>query len=240
MSASKVDIFADHIYRHSTYVEKINLSFSQFFIRSASGTLCIETGSRTDFPLLKASMLSAGVDVGSVSSLIVPHFEDDEMGALPEFLALNKSLVTYAHPICTHALADIFSAKTRPFKDETPVTINDEVIVPIFATHVHQWDALVIYVPRFKALFSSDIFMSFGPVDLKPANRLETMISSIEKSGYLPSMEHLHAALKKIEKYDIEWIFPMHGSAIQENATSAIEGLLEYSGKTRVKEAAVG
>jgi flavorubredoxin len=240
MSSSKVDIFADHIYRHSTYIERINLSFSQFFIKSASGTLCIETGSRGDFPLLKANLLAAGVDVASVGSLIVPHFEDDEMGALPEFLVLNKSLVTYGHPICTHALADIFSAKTKSLKDETPIKIDDEVIIPIFAKHVHQWDALVVYVPRFKALFSSDIFMSFGTVDEKSANPLEKMISSIEESGYLPSIGHLHAVLNKIKKYDIEWIFPMHGPAIQENAAAMIDGLIEYCVKNRIKETVDG
>lgn len=240
MSSSKVDIFADDIYRHSTYIEKINLSFSQFFIRSASGTLCIETGSRGDFPLLKANLLAAGIDVATVSSLIVPHFEDDEMGALPEFLALNQSLVTYSHPICAHALADIFSAKTRLFKDETPVTINNEVIIPIFAKHVHQWDALVVYVPRFKALFSSDIFMRFGTVDEKSANPLEKMISSIEESGYLPSVEYLHAVLTRIKKYDIEWIFPMHGPAILDNAAVVIDGLIEYCVNKRVRETAEG
>jgi flavorubredoxin len=240
MSLSKVDIFADRIYRHSTYIEKINLSFSQFFIKSDAGTFCIETGSRGDFPLLKANLLSVGIDVASVDSVIVPHFEDDEMGALPEFLALNPSLVTYAHPICAHALADIFSAKTKLFKDETPIKINGEVIIPIFAKHVHQWDALVIYVPRFKALFSSDIFMSFGSVDEKWAKPVDKMISSIEESGYLPSVDHLHTTLLKIKKYDIQWIFPMHGPAIQENAAAAIDGLIDYCVKHRVKEAVDG
>jgi flavorubredoxin len=240
MSSSRVDIFADHIYRHSTYIERINLSFSQFFIRSPSGTLCIETGSRGDFPLLKANMLSAGIDVASVGSVIVPHFEDDEMGAIPEFIASNKGLMTYAHPICTHALADIFSAKTKSFKDEAPIEINGEVIVPIFARHVHQWDALVIYVPRFKALFSSDIFMRFGSVDEKSANPLESMIASIEESGFLPSLDHLCAALSKIKKYDIESIFPMHGPAIQDNARATIQGLIDYCVKNRLKETVEG
>jgi flavorubredoxin len=240
MSSSKVDIFAEHIYRHSTYIEKINLSFSQFFIKSPSGILCIETGSRGDFPLLKANMHSVGIDVASVGGIIVPHFEDDEMGALPEFMALNKGLVTYAHPICAHALTDIFSVKTKPLKDETPIKINDEVIIPIFAKHVHQWDALVIYVPRFKALFSSDVFMRFGSVDEKSPKPLENMIASIEESGYLPSLEHLHSALNKIKKYDIEWIFPMHGPEVLENARASIDGLIEYSANSRLKEVVEG
>jgi flavorubredoxin len=98
----------------------------------------------------------------------------------------------------------------------------------------------VIYVPRFKALFSSDIFMSFGTVDEKWANPVEKMISSIEESGYLPSVDYLHTALVKMRKYDIESIFPMHGPAIHGNAAAAIDGLIEYCVKNRVKEAVDG
>ncbi|EEA04231.1 beta-lactamase domain protein [Burkholderia sp. H160] len=240
MSSSKVDIFADHIFRHSTYVEKMNLSFSQFFIKSSSGTLCIETGARADFSSMRATLLAQGIDVASVSGVIVPHFEDDEMGALPEFVALNKGVVAYAHPICSHALSDIFPVKAKPLKDETPITINDEVIVPIFVKHVHQWDALVIYVPRLKALFSSDIFMRFGPVDEDSKDPVAGMIASIERSEYLPSIEYFHRALIKIKKYDVESIFPMHGPAIHGNTAAVVDGLIDYCEKKLGKEVAVG
>jgi flavorubredoxin len=237
MSSSKVDIFAESIYRHSTYIERIKLSFCQFFIKSPSGALCIETGARADFPAMKATLLASGIDVASVGSVIVPHFENDEMGALPEFAALNKGVVAYAHPICSHALSDIFPVKAKPLKDETPITIDDEVIVPIFVKHVHQWDAMVVYVPRLKALFSSDIFMRFGPVDAEAKDPVEGMIASIEQSEYLPSLEYFHRALSKIKKYDIESIFPMHGPAIHENTAAVIDGLIDYCVRKLGKEA---
>jgi hypothetical protein len=114
MTGSKIDIFAENIYRNSVFIEKLNLGFAQFFVKTGSGSvLCIETGMREGFPQLKSNLLSAGIDIESVSSVIVPHFEADEMGALPDFLAHNKNLVAYAHPICSHALADIFSVKTK-------------------------------------------------------------------------------------------------------------------------------
>ncbi|MCA8060891.1 hypothetical protein [Burkholderia sp. AU38729] len=37
--------------------------------------------------------------------MIVPHFEVDETGALPDFLVANPALVAYAHPVCTHGPA---------------------------------------------------------------------------------------------------------------------------------------
>ncbi|WP_345815178.1 MBL fold metallo-hydrolase [Paraburkholderia sp. PREW-6R] len=241
MTTSKVDVFADHVYRNSIFIDKLKLSFSQFFLKTPSGgVVCIETGMRSDFPLLKSNLQAAGIDVGSVGSVIVPHFEADEMGALPEFMTLNRNLVAYAHPICSHALADVFSVKTKPLKDEAPVTINEESFIPIFAKHVHQWDSLVIYVPRLKALFSSDIFMRFGPVDAGSGNALPDIVASIEKSGYLPSVDHLRHALNKIKKYDIEWIFPMHGPAIQGNPAELIDGLIEYCERSGLKEAVEG
>lgn len=239
MNASKVDIFSGSIYRHSVFVDKLGLSFSQFFIKAPSGAvLCIETGMRGDFPVLKSNLATAGIDVASVGSVIVPHFEADEMGALPEFAALNKSVVAYSHPICSHALADVFSVKSKPLKDETPITISDEQVIPIFAKHVHQWDSLVVYVPRLKALFSSDVFMRFGPVDGGAEDPLPGITTSIDKSGYLPSLAYLQAALEKIRKYDIETIFPMHGPAITGAAVSAtIEGLIEYCLKSQSESA---
>jgi flavorubredoxin len=235
MTAAKVDVYSGGIYRHSLFIDKLDLSFCQFFIKAPSGTvLCIETGMRGDFPVLKSNLSLAGIEVDAVGSVIVPHFEADEMGALPEFAAHNKAVVAYAHPICSHALTDVFSVKSKPLKDEVPITINEETIVPIYAKHVHQWDSLVVYVPRVKTLFSSDIFMRFGPVEGGSADPLPQIIASIEKSGYLPSLDHLHAALQKISKYDVETIFPMHGPAISGDAVAAtINGLIEYCEKRR-------
>lgn len=233
MSGSKIDIFAENIYRNSAFIDKLNLGFSQFFVKTPGGVICIETGMRAEFAQLKANLHGAGIEVETVNSVIVPHFEADEMGALPEFLAHNKSLTAYAHPICTHALADIFSVRTKAFKDEVPVTINGEVVVPIFAKHVHQWDALVVYLPRYKALFSSDIFMRFGPADRVSDNVVDEIVESIEKSGYLPSIPHLNSALEKIRKYDIESIFPMHGPAIHGNTGAVIDGLIAYCSRNR-------
>ncbi|KND59498.1 putative flavoprotein [Candidatus Burkholderia verschuerenii] len=228
MNTSRIDAFGEDVFRNSTYIDKLDLAFSQFFVRTPTGSLlAIATGMRADFPQLKTNLQGAGFDIASVASLIVPHFESDEMGALPDFMAHNAALVAYAHPICAHALSDIFSVKTKILKDETPVTINGEVVVPIHAKHVHQWDSLVVYVPRLKALFSSDIFMSYGPVDGE-GGTLDNIVGSIDKSGYIPSLEHLASALKKIRKYDIESIFPMHGAPIRTHIPETIDGLIEH------------
>jgi flavorubredoxin len=235
MSVSQIDRFIGDVYRHSVYVEKLKLAFSQFIVRSPTGeTWCISAGMRADFPQLKSNLHEAGLPVEQISSLVVPHFEADEMGALPDFIAHNSRLVAYAHPICAHALSDIFAVKTRILKDREPVTISGEEVIPIHVTHVHQWDSVVVYVPRLKALFSSDIFMSYGPVH-GSGSILDNVVKSIEKSGYLPSLDHLAVALKKLQQYEIDWIFPMHGPAVSENIPDAISALIDYCEKQQLK-----
>jgi flavorubredoxin len=242
MKASSIERFGSDVYRNTLYIEKLDLAFSQFFIRSPSGGYVgVSTGMRADFAQLEANLRSVGIEVGEVGSIVAPHFEADEIAALPEFSSRHAGVVAYAHPICAHALADIFSVKTKPLKDEVPITISGERVVPIFTTHVHQWDALVLYVPRLKALFSSDIFMSYGPVDASGdalRDPLRDIIGSIEKSGYLPSLAHLHAALMKIRKYDIDWIFPMHGPAITSGIPQIIDGLIQYCTAASAREVA--
>ena len=228
MNVSRIDTFGDDIFRNSIYIEKLKLSFSQFFIRSPSGVLlAVSTGMRSDFAELTQNLQRVELEIGTVSALIVPHFEADEMAALPDFMAHNASLVAYAHPICAHALSDIFSVKTKILKDETPVTINGEVVIPIHVKHVHQWDSVVVYLPRLKALFSSDIFMSYGPVEGDGAT-LDAIVRSIESAGYLPSLDYLARALDKLKKYEIEWVFPMHGAALHRAIPETIDGLISY------------
>jgi len=228
LNVSRIDTFGDDIFRNSIYIEKLKLSFSQFFIRSPSGVLlAVSTGMRSDFAELTQNLQRVELEIGTVSALIVPHFEADEMAALPDFMAHNASLVAYAHPICAHALSDIFSVKTKILKDETPVTINGEVVIPIHVKHVHQWDSVVVYLPRLKALFSSDIFMSYGPVEGDGAT-LDAIVRSIESAGYLPSLDYLARALDKLKKYEIEWVFPMHGAALHRAIPETIDGLISY------------
>ena len=80
----------------------------------------------------------------------------------PTGSAANPALVADAHPICAHGLADFFGVRASPLKEGEPTTISGVELVPIFTKHVHQWDALVVYLPAYQALPSSDILMRFG------------------------------------------------------------------------------
>ncbi|MBM2767798.1 MBL fold metallo-hydrolase [Burkholderia anthina] len=227
MSASRIDAVRDGLFRATTFVDTLNLGFSQFFIRSPHGdVLCVETGTRSNFTQLSAALDTVGIAPSMVSSVIVPHFEADEMGALPDFLAANPALVAYGHPMCTWGLADVFGVRAIPLKDGVPATLSGIDVVPVFTKHVHQWDALVVYLPAYKALLSSDILMRFGNAETD--DPLPAILDSITRSDYLPSLAHMASALRRIQALDLDIILPMHGPAITHDIPRVIAGVIAH------------
>ncbi|HDR9356662.1 TPA: MBL fold metallo-hydrolase [Burkholderia vietnamiensis] len=227
MSASRIDAVRDGLFRATTYVDTLDLGFSQFFIRSPHGdVLCVETGTRANFTQLSAALDAVGIAPSMVSNVIVPHFEADEMGALPDFLAANPALVAYAHPMCAWGLADVFGVRAVPLQDGEPTTLSGIDVVPVFTKHVHQWDALVVYLPAYKALLSSDILMRFGKEDAD--DPLPAVLDAIARADYLPSLAHLASALRRIQALDIDIVLPMHGPAITRDVQRVIAGVIAH------------
>ena len=188
--------------------------------------LCVETGTRSNFTQLSAALDTVGIAPSMVSSVIVPHFEADEMGALPDFLAANPALVAYGHPMCTWGLADVFGVRAIPLKDGVPATLSGIDVVPVFTKHVHQWDALVVYLPAYRALLSSDILMRFGNAETD--DPLPAILDSITRSDYLPSLAHMASALRRIQALDLDIILPMHGPAITHDIPRVIAGVIAH------------
>ncbi|CAM2343298.1 MBL fold metallo-hydrolase [Burkholderia vietnamiensis] len=227
MSASRIDAVRDGLFRATTYVDTLDLGFSQFFIRSPHGdVLCVETGTRANFTQLSAALDAVGIAPSMVSNVIVPHFEADEMGALPDFLAANPALVAYAHPMCAWGLADVFGVRAVPLQDGDPTTLSGIDVVPVFTKHVHQWDALVVYLPAYKALLSSDILMRFGTQDAD--DPLPAILDAIARADYLPSLAHLASALRRVQALDIDIVLPMHGPAITRDVQRVIAGVIAH------------
>ena len=81
---------------------------------------------------------------------------------------LEQALVAYAHPMCAWGLADVFGVRAVPLKDGEPTTLSGIDVVPVFTKHVHQWDALVVYLPDHgEAVYDNDSNMS-GHVEEHP------------------------------------------------------------------------
>lgn len=226
---SSITQVQENLYVNSVYSEKLGLSFNQFIIASDDGRIAIvETGYRSEFPVLCENIKALGFNPENIEYVIVPHFETDEMGALPEILNLSKQkLKIYAHPICAFALNDIFNAKAKPVKDYEIVKLFDGVSLKfIYTKHVHQWDCMLAYWVERKILFASDLFIQKGPFNgVLETNCVKEIMSAIEQEGYLPSSHYLDLALSKLEEHEIDIILPMHGSGLTQHLDVYIAAL---------------
>ncbi len=228
---SKIFKILENLYVNSVFIDKIGLSFNQFIVASKDGKITIiETGFRNDFSALSKNMTSVGLDPENIENVVVPHFEADEMGAVPEILKVSKQKVkVYAHPICTFGLNDVFNARAKPVKDNEVISIFEGFSLKFIHTkHVHQWDSLVVYWIEQKILFSSDLFIQKGEfAGINKENCLTEIIDSIHKDNYLPSRNHLNHALDKIKENKIDIILPMHGSGLSNYIDLYIKSLKE-------------
>ncbi|MGZ4954112.1 MAG: oxygen-binding di-iron domain-containing protein [Methylobacter sp.] len=226
---SKIHTIKENLYVNSVYIDKLGLSFNQFILVSKDKNITIiETGFRKDFDELYKNMKSIGLFPENIQNIIVPHFEADEMGALPEILKISqKKQNIYAHPICTFGLNDIFNTKAKPVKDSEIISVFEGCSLKFIHTkHVHQWDSLVVYWIEQKVLFSSDLFIQGGEfIGIKTNNCITEIVDAIKKDSYLPSHSHLINALDKIKENEIETIFPMHGSGLSNNIDYYIDSL---------------
>jgi len=227
--SSKIHTIKENLYVNSVYIDKLELSFNQFIVVSKDKNITlIETGFRKDFNDLCTNLALLGLAPENIQNVIVPHFEADEMGAVPEILNIsNKKINLYAHPICTFGLNDVFDAKAKPVKDNEIISVFDGCSLKFIHTeHVHQWDSLVVYWIEQKILFSSDLFIQGGEfTGIHTNNCVNEIIASIKKDNYLPSHNHLVNALNKIKENDIEIVLPMHGSGLSNNIDLYIESL---------------
>ena len=227
--SSTIHTIKENLYVNSLYIDKLGLSFNQFIVVSKDKNITlIETGFRKDFNDLCTNMAHVGLVPENIQNVIVPHFEADEMGAVPEILKIsNKKINLYAHPICTFGLNDIFDAKAKPVKDDEIISVFEGCSLKFIHTqHVHQWDSLVVYWIEQKILFSSDLFIQGGEfTGINSNNCINEIVNSIKKDNYLPSHNHLVNALNKISENDIEIILPMHGSGLSNNIDLYIESL---------------
>jgi hypothetical protein len=79
--------------------------------------------------------------------------------------------------------------------------------------------------------------MSHGDVATPHDDPVAAIVASIEKSGYLPSLRHFAAALRKIRALDLDLILPMHGPAITHDIPRVISDLLDYCEQASTAEA---
>jgi flavorubredoxin len=166
-AGTRIDEIADDIYRISTPVAPnpglpAGFTFNQFLIVDDEPVL-FHAGLRRLFPLMREAMASV-MPVEKLRWVSFSHFEADECGALPDWLAAAPN----AAPLCGRlgamvSINDFSDRPARALADGEIVDIGKKRLRWFDTPHLpHGWDAGYLAESTTRTLFCGDLFTQPG------------------------------------------------------------------------------
>ena len=218
MNESRVHEVADGIYRINTPVPPTvipgGFSFNQYLVRDEA-PLLFHTGSRRLFPLVSAAVAKI-LPLSSLRYISFSHHEQDEDGALNEFLAAAPN----ARPVCGTIGAMINSdGMDRPpiaLQDGETLSLGQRKVTWFDAPHLpHGWETGYLLESSTNTLFCGDILTQPGPGDLPvvekdiigPAEEFRQAMDYYSHASQAPRL------LRKLAGTRPKTLACMHGSA---------------------------
>lgn len=210
-------------YRNPTSLLQCNTYLRIFDEAPRPYNVCIDPGSRYDFPVIDANLSQLIGGISQVNSISVNHQDPDVIGNAPEFCAANArmSLVTSQE---TWRLAQhlAFVPGRLEFAGETDrrtmVLGNTPRWQVVPTPFCHFRGAVAFYDPEIRTLFSGDLFGG-----LNQLGRVHLFAEEHDWAGvahfhqiYMPSREVLRFAVRQIRALTpaVEIIAPQHGHVI--------------------------
>jgi flavorubredoxin len=210
---ASVDEIADGIFRINLVVPDRAVTYSLFVVR-ADEPLLFETSYGQVFDEVRDAVAKV-VDPTTLRHIVVPHIEGDECGAMNPFLALAPHAQLVATPKAENSIESFTGHKPTLVSDGQLLDLGGKRMRFLHTPYVHQWESLLAFEETTGTLFSSDLFIhpGGGPA-ISEEDRTDLMVDGYRKSGSMPSMPHLHAALDKLDPLPIARIACHHGPTI--------------------------
>lgn len=219
MNTTCIDPIADGIYRISTPVPATvipgGFSFNQYLIVDDE-SLIFHTGSRRLYPAVREAIARV-MPVKSLRYISFSHNEQDENGALNEFLADAPASV----PVCGTINAMINSGgMDRPPKtlaDGATLKLGKHVVRWLDAPHVpHGWETGYLFDEYTKTLLCGDLFTQPGTGERALTDGDILGPSEAFRTGGMDYFAHgrnLKSHLERLASTQPKTLACMHGSA---------------------------
>src|SRR5215213_7662583 len=231
-TGTRIDEIGDDIYRISTPVAPnpglpAGFTFNQFLIVDEQPVL-FHTGLRRLFPLVSEAV-AAVMPVSKLRWISFSHFEADECGALPDWLAAAPQ----AAPLCGRVGAmvsvnDFADRPARALADGEVVEIGKKRLRWFDTPHLpHGWDAGYLSESTTRTLFCGDLFTQPGdkhdPVTegdiLGPSEALRAAMDYFANpAGAAPAIERLAGTEPAL-------LACMHGASYRGDGSAALREL---------------
>ena len=226
---SKVTEIARDVYRISTFNPDFGIQFNQFLIKDDEPFM-MHTGLKKMFPITREAVAKI-INPASLRWIGFSHFEQDECGALNEWLSVAPN----AHAVCSFVGAmvsvnDFADRPARALADNEVFSLGSHRLKFLATPHFpHGWDAGLFFEESDKTLLCSDLF--FHPGDPEPftetdlVGRASTSITE-GMAGPLahdmPYTPYTDATFRRIAELEPSTLALMHGSTFRGDGRRAI------------------
>ena len=220
-SETSVTEIAAGIYRISTPVPPGvvpgGFTFNQFLIVDEQ-PLLFHTGMHSLFPVVREAVARV-IDPAALRWLGFSHLEDDECGALPDWLAIAPD----AQPVCSQVGATI-SLGSQSVRPARGMADGEELVLGpnkrlrwLDAPHLpHNWECGYMFESSTRTLLAGDLFTQPG-ADVPALTESEVLSASEAMRLAMPASVaidvHARAILNKLAATEPQTLALMHGSS---------------------------
>ncbi len=224
---------APNLFRVTTFVQPINLQFSQFLIRDDE-PLLFHTGPRALFQDVKEAV-GRLIDPTTIRWIGFSHFEADECGSLPDW----QRLAPHATALCSLvgkvvSVDDCLALRpARPLSDGETVTTGARRFRFLCTPHVpHCWEAGMLFEETDRTLLCSDLFHQ--SVDVAPVTesdileRCRDVLIEYQRgplANYIPYATVTEPTLRRLAGLRPKTLATMHGSVYVGDGAAMLHGL---------------
>ena len=213
---TRIDEIVDGIYRISSWQEPYGITFNQFLIADERPAL-IHTGMHHLYDGVHKA-IGQVLDPARLSAILLLHWEGDENGGMERFMraAPESELVGSLLSIQLNASGFGLTERVRGFRDGETLDLGKHKLRFIETPHVHHWDSMMVLDETTHSLFPSDLFIQ--PADQPPVVTEDLsmpMLDLYRGSGIFAHEFPIRHVIDRLEKFEIDWVHPMHGGSFQ-------------------------
>jgi flavorubredoxin len=230
---AQITEIAPDLFRITTFIEPINLQFSQFLVRDDE-PLLFHTGPRALFPEVKAAVASL-IEPKTLCWIGFSHFESDECATLPEW----QQLAPQSQAVCSLvgklvSVDDCLALRPAKGMVDGEVLQTGKYRFRFLATpHVpHCWEAGLLFEETERTLLCSDLLHQDG--DVEPMTESD-VIDRCRKTlvdyqqgplaNYMPYCTLTDATLRRLAALQPRRLATMHGSVYAGDGGRALQDL---------------
>ena len=203
----------DNVYLISTFNQAVGIPFNVYLIQDDIPTL-IHTGNASLFPQTLEAIRTI-MDPARLRYAFVSHFEADECGALTQLQQIAKELRPVCSAVGGRQLAGFDLCQNAIVKgdgDTLELGRRRLRFIP-YPSEMHLWEGLLAYEETEGVLFTSDLFITPGPIST-PVVKVDAEKVLVVPKASIPWDEGRDACQTRIRELQPKLLALGHGPVL--------------------------